>query len=98
MRRLLKLQTWTLRGTTAADASFVLLAATIIVPAVLFIGASWLAYGETQRQYEERLGRTLDLLYGHLEEWACHRPAVHGTGRFVGSARLGQRHQRLFAS
>jgi superfamily II DNA or RNA helicase len=35
---------------------------------------------------------------GHLEEWACHRPAVHGTGRFVGSARLGQRHQRLFAS
>ncbi len=63
MRRLLKLQTWTLRGTTAADASFVLLAATIIVPAVLFIGASWLAYGETQRQYEERLGRTLDLLY-----------------------------------
>ena len=63
MRRLLKLQTWTLRGTTAADASFVLLAATLIVPAVLFIGASWLAYGETQRQYEERLGRTLDLLY-----------------------------------
>lgn len=63
MRRLLKLQTWTLRGTTAADASFVLLAATIIVPVMLFIGASWLAYGETQRQYEERLGRTLDLLY-----------------------------------
>ncbi len=30
---------------------------------MLFIGASWLAYGETQRQYEERLGRTLDLLY-----------------------------------
>ncbi|NQW53753.1 MAG: hypothetical protein HQ465_21205 [Rhodospirillales bacterium] len=36
--------------------------------------------------------------YGHLEEWACHRPAVHGTGRFVGSAWLGERHQRLFAS
>ncbi len=63
MRRLLKLQTWTLRGTTAADASFVLLAATIIVPAMLFAGASWLAYGDTQRQFEERLGRTLDLLY-----------------------------------
>lgn len=63
MRRLLKLQTWTLRGTTAADASFVLLAATLIVPVMLFAGASWLAYGETQRQYEERLGRTLDLLY-----------------------------------
>ncbi len=63
MRRLLKLQTWTLRGTTAADASFVLLAATVIVPVFLFVGASWLAYGETQRQFEERLGRTLDLLY-----------------------------------
>ncbi len=63
MRRLLKLQTWTLRGTTAADASFVLLAATVIVPLLLFVGASWLAYGDTQRQYEERLGRTLDLLY-----------------------------------
>ena len=63
MRRLLKLQTWTLRGTTAADASFVLLAATVVVPVLLFIGASWLAYGDTQRQYEERLARTLDLLY-----------------------------------
>ena len=63
MRRLLKLQTWTLRGTTAADASFVLLAATIILPLLLFVGASWLAYGDTQRQYEERLRRTLDLLY-----------------------------------
>jgi predicted DCC family thiol-disulfide oxidoreductase YuxK len=41
-------------------------------------------------------GRAFTL--GHLEEWACQRPAVHGTGRFVGSARLGQRHQRLFAS
>ena len=29
MRRLLKFETWTLRGTTAADASFVLLAATL---------------------------------------------------------------------
>lgn len=63
MRRLLKLQTWTLRGTTAADASFVLLAATVVVPMLLFIGASWLAYGDTKRQYEERLTRTLDLLY-----------------------------------
>lgn len=63
MRRLLKLQTWTLRGATAADASFVLLAATVILPLLLFVGASWLAYGDTQRQYEERLRRTLDLLY-----------------------------------
>ncbi len=63
MRRLLKLQTWTLRGTTAADASFVLLAATVVVPLLLFAGASWMAYGDTQRQYEERISRTLDLLY-----------------------------------
>ena len=63
MRRLLKFETWTLRGKTAADASFVLLAATLVVPALLFAGASWLAYGETQRQFEERLNRTLDLLY-----------------------------------
>ena len=63
MRRLLKLRTWTLRGTTAADASFVLLAATVMVPTLLFLGASWLAYGDTQREYQERLSRTLDLLY-----------------------------------
>lgn len=63
MRRLLKLQTWTLRGTTAADASFVLVAATVILPFLLFIGASWLAYCDTRRQFEERLERTLDLLY-----------------------------------
>jgi len=47
----------------AVDASVVLLAATIIVPVLLFIGASWLAYGDTKRQYEEQLGHTLDLLY-----------------------------------
>ena len=34
---------------------------------------------------------------GHLEEWACQRPAVHGTRRFVVSARLVRRHQRLFS-
>ncbi len=37
--------------------------ATLLVPLLLFIGASWLAYGETFRQAEERVGRTLDLLY-----------------------------------
>lgn len=35
---------------------------------------------------------------GHLEEWAFQRPAVHGTGRFVGSAWLVWRHQCFFAS
>ncbi len=63
MRRLLKLRTWGLRGTTAAETSLVLVAATVIVPALVFAIASWLAYDETRRQAEERIARTLDLLY-----------------------------------
>lgn len=63
MRRLLKLRTWGLRGTTAAETSLVLVAATLIVPALVFAIASWLAYDETRRQAEERIARTLDLLY-----------------------------------
>ena len=63
MRRLLKWQTWKLRGTTATETALVLGAATLIVPAVLFAGAGWLAYGETREQVTERMARTLDLLY-----------------------------------
>ena len=37
--------------------------ACLVVPFILFAGASWLAYGETQQQVEERMARTLDLLY-----------------------------------
>jgi signal transduction histidine kinase/CheY-like chemotaxis protein len=63
MRRLLKLKTWTLRGNSAAESSMVVAVACLIMPLVLFAGASWLAYGETQQQVEERMARTLDLLY-----------------------------------
>ena len=63
MRRLLKWQTWKLRGTTATETALVLGAATLIVPLVLFAGAGWLAYGETRAQVTERMARTLDLLY-----------------------------------
>ncbi len=35
----------------------------LIVPFLLFIGASWLAYDEVKEQSNERLQRTLDLLY-----------------------------------
>ena len=63
MRRLLKWRTWGLRGTTAAETSLVLLAATLLVPLLLFLGAAWIAYGDTQREAEERMARTLDLLY-----------------------------------
>ncbi|TAJ33611.1 MAG: hypothetical protein EPO67_07380, partial [Reyranella sp.] len=63
MRRLLKFRTWTLRGTTAAEASLVLMAASVALPVLLFAGASWLSYGDTEREYRERVTRTLDLLY-----------------------------------
>jgi signal transduction histidine kinase len=63
MRRLLKWRTWGLRGTTAAETSLVLVAATLIVPVALFTVAGWLTYDDTRRQAEERIARTLDLLY-----------------------------------
>jgi signal transduction histidine kinase len=37
--------------------------ACLVVPVILYAGASWLAYGETQQQVEERMARTLDLMY-----------------------------------
>ncbi len=52
---MLKRRTWGLRGTTAAETS--------LVPLLLFIGAAWVAYDDSQRQAEERMARTLDLLY-----------------------------------
>jgi signal transduction histidine kinase/CheY-like chemotaxis protein len=63
MRRLLKLRTWSLRGNDAAESSMVVAVACLLMPLVLFIGASWLAYGEVQQQAEERMARTLDLMY-----------------------------------
>jgi signal transduction histidine kinase len=63
MRRLLKLRTWGLHGAGAAESSMVVAIACLAVPFILFAGASWLAYGETQQQVEERMARTLDLMY-----------------------------------
>ncbi|MBS0550161.1 MAG: PDC sensor domain-containing protein, partial [Proteobacteria bacterium] len=63
MRRLLKLQTWTMRGTSAAESTMVVAMACLLVPLVLYAGACWLAYGEVQEQADERIKRTLDLLY-----------------------------------
>jgi signal transduction histidine kinase len=63
VRRLLKLRTWSFRGNTAAESSMVVAIGCLIMPLVLFVGVSWLAYGETQQQVEERMARTLDLLY-----------------------------------
>ena len=37
--------------------------ACLAIPLMLFAGASWLAYGEAYQQAEERMSRTLDLLY-----------------------------------
>jgi signal transduction histidine kinase len=62
MRRLLDARTWALRG-SAAETTMVLAVATLVVPLLLFAGASWLAYDDTQRQAEDRIARTLDLLY-----------------------------------
>jgi signal transduction histidine kinase len=63
MRRLLKPKTWTLRGTDAAESSMVVAVACLIMPLVLFVGASWIAYGEVQQQANDHLKRTLDLLH-----------------------------------
>ncbi len=34
-----------------------------VIPLVLFVGASWLAYGEVEEQADDRMRRTLDLIY-----------------------------------
>jgi signal transduction histidine kinase/CheY-like chemotaxis protein len=61
-RRIFDRRIWRLKG-TATEASILLAVATLLLPLLLFVGASWLAYGETFRQSEERVARTLDLLY-----------------------------------
>jgi signal transduction histidine kinase len=66
MRRLLKPRTWLLRGTGAAEASMVVAVAALALPILLFIGASWISYRDTQEQSEERIERTLELLYTNV--------------------------------
>jgi two-component system NtrC family sensor kinase len=63
MRRLLKLRTWKLRGTGAAESSMIVAIACLAIPLLLFAGASWMARDEAYQQAEERMSRTLDLLY-----------------------------------
>jgi signal transduction histidine kinase len=63
MRRLLKPRTWLLRGTGAAEASMVVAVAALVLPILLFVVAGWITYRDTQQQSEERIARTLDLLY-----------------------------------
>jgi signal transduction histidine kinase/CheY-like chemotaxis protein len=62
VRRLLNRRVWQGRG-SAAETTMLLAVATLVVPALLFAGASWVAYGEVFRQSRSEMARTLDLLY-----------------------------------
>ncbi len=66
MRRLLKWSTWKTGGNNAAEASMIVAVAALVVPAILFVGASWIAHGDNQREADERMRRTLDLLYNNV--------------------------------
>jgi signal transduction histidine kinase len=66
MRRLLKPRTWLLRGTGAAEASMVVAVAALVLPILLFVGASWVTYRDTEQQSEERIERTLEQLYTNV--------------------------------
>ena len=66
MRRLLKGRTWRIRGNNAAEASMVVAVAALLVPILIFVGAGALAYREIQQQAEERISRTLELLYDNV--------------------------------
>ncbi len=63
MRRILKGRTWRIRGNNAAEASLVVAAAALLVPILIFVFAAAISYREIREQAEERLMRTLDLLY-----------------------------------
>ncbi|SJZ36109.1 Signal transduction histidine kinase [Enhydrobacter aerosaccus] len=66
MRRLLKWSTWRRGGNNAAETSMIVAVAALAVPLLLFVGASWIAYGDNQREADERMTRTLDLLYNNV--------------------------------
>jgi len=66
MRRLLKRRTWRIRGTNAAEASLVVAAVALLVPVLLFVGAGVVTYREIGQQAEERISRTLELLYNNV--------------------------------
>lgn len=62
MRRLLRLRTWKLQG-SSAETAMVLAVATLVIPLLIFASAAWLTFDDTQKQADERIARTLDLLY-----------------------------------
>ena len=49
MRRLLRLRTWRLQG-SSAETAMVLAVATLVVPLLLFVGAGWLSYDDAQKR------------------------------------------------
>jgi signal transduction histidine kinase/CheY-like chemotaxis protein len=63
MRRLLNPRAWSFRQNSAAESTMVVAIGCLVMPLILFLGASWLAYGEVEQQAEERLKRMLDLVY-----------------------------------
>lgn len=65
--RLLKWSTWKVRGNSAAEASLLVAVAALIVPLVLFVGASWITYCDTLQQAEERIERTPDPIYADVQ-------------------------------
>lgn len=66
MRRLLKGRIWRIRGNNAAEASMVVAVAALVVPVLIFVGASVITYREIEQQAEERILRTLELLYNNV--------------------------------
>jgi len=66
MRRLLKGRTWRIRGNNAAEASMVVAVAALLVPVLIFVGAGVITYREIEQQAEERISRTLELLYNNV--------------------------------
>ncbi len=84
MRRLIDRLPWRGRG-NAAEATLLLAAATLVVPVVLFAGASWLAWGDVRQAAEERLQRSLDLLYANARsEFETYRLVAANVALLVG--------------
>ena len=66
MRRLLRGRTWRIRGSNAAEASMVVAVAALVVPVLIFVVAGVITYRDIERQAEERISRTLELLYNSV--------------------------------
>ncbi len=66
MRRLLRGRTWRIRGSNAAETSMVVAVAALVVPVLIFVVAGVITYRDIERQAEERISRTLELLYNSV--------------------------------